>query len=275
VTENEIRQEIDACGPDITDQQRLRISIKHWLLKERWDDKTGDLIKGNEIGRACCALCDKYQYHAELCKDAKGNICVLGLKGCFPIYNKAHSVLLSSYKSAFLAAADEMIAFLESFLEVKGTEKLQYYAGKSYVGIAGAEGILKPYSDSPAHKRLMDKTLFRFNAYGEMVAKLKERKAAMEKGRDYGESLLISKLLAIAEPPKEKPLAVGDEIEAGKVPVGAKVRAETLNGFIGLIAPSKSDYVRIKCSCCNESKQVARASKCTILELPEKSDGEE
>ena len=109
-----------------------------------------------------------------------------------------------------------------------------------------------------------------------MVAKLKEYLNNDDENRQCNcRACYISrKLLAIAEAkPPEPQLKVGDEIEAGQVPIGAKVSFEDIDG-VKIRHKSNSDdkgSVCFYCELCgSDGCRFARLNtKCTILELPD------
>ena len=188
MTPREMQKRLAECGPEPTDQDRLKISRDHWrLLKERWIDGVR-LPWDNSIGTSCCALCEKY-HRLHDCHEGD-DICPLGINGCIPIHRKAVEACDKKSKPAFLAAADEMIAFLESFLE-KEDEML----------------VMKYENDNKDRIRLKQREPLDeynvvygvFNAYGEMVAKVKEE-ILIDSVYVYSSSHrdLIDKLLAIA-----------------------------------------------------------------------------
>ena len=207
MTSKEMKKRLAECGPELTDQQRLEICIEHWeLLKVRFVAGVG-LPRDNNVGSPCCALCDKYNVNQQ-CLDVD-DICPLGIKGCIPIHRKAVEACDKKSKPAFLAAADEMIAFLESFLEKEDEMLVMKYENdnKDRIRLKQREpldeynvvyGVIKAASSHCADINLLAETLHRFNAYGEMVAKVKERKVAMDRDRNWNETYLVRDLLAIA-----------------------------------------------------------------------------
>ena len=111
----------------------------------------------------------------------------------------------------------------------------------------------------------------RLDAYEQMVAKLKEYYGRRRQQELLIVNEMIFDLLAIAESkPPEPQLKVGDVIEAGQVPIGAKVDIKQQNGIwyrfkrgcdtkesVGFIRPESDVWQYITCSL-----------KCTILEMP-------
>ena len=110
----------------------------------------------------------------------------------------------------------------------------------------------------------------KLDAYDKMVAKLKTMKGKLLINCCCDKCKVIADLLAIAEP-KPPELKVGDEIEVGQVPIGAKVDIKERNGIwyrferdvdtkesVGFIRPESDVWQYITCSL-----------KCTILELPD------
>ena len=287
MTPREMKKRLAECGPEPTDQDRLKISIKHHkIAKDQYDDIVGVKYCENFPSYRNCALCDKY-FNVRNCN--KQGMCMLGNRGCLTYYDKIRDALRNKDKPAFLAAADEMIAFLESFLE---KEDDMLVMRKNTAHAHGISLDKQPYpfgvivASRPGDKKdieLLDLALHHFNGYEEIAPKYEQMVAMLKEWEkdyecrmvsDHNARSIITDLLAIAEPkPPEPQLKVGDEIEAGQVPIGAKVSFEDIDG-VKIRHKSNSDdkgSVCFYCELCgSDGCRFARLNtKCTILELPD------
>ncbi len=262
----------------VTTQQLLGISIEHWKgLRDL--AKAGTPIRGKLVPCSDnCALCYRYKKEGGGCSELAYGTCILGENGCGSLWVAAVDKLNTL---GFIAAADEMIAFLESFKEnddmlVMRTEP----AIKDAIGLCDQSmpyGVLKVALPGKPSKDLLAKALHHFNACEKATARLKERKAEMDRakkhtplGFTFDEEKLTDEILEIID---GKPLLkVGDEIEAGKVPIGAKVEIENILGSKIKVEVKSTDGISVcfDCVACGPegNRYIADNTKCTILELP-------
>ena len=114
MTPQEMKLRITEYGPDITDQQRLIICIEHYeILKTRASKSLGHINEANAPWAGNCALCDKYSGHCT----KNGVACLLGIRGCIDFYRSITSAMYDGDHAAFIAAVDNMLTFLRSYLE--------------------------------------------------------------------------------------------------------------------------------------------------------------
>ena len=117
MTPQEMKLRITECGPNITDQQRLIICIEHYeILKTIASKSLGHINEANAPWAGNCALCDKYGGHSNNCTIG-GVDCLLGVRGCLDFYRSINSAMYDEHHARFIAAVDDMLAFLRSYLE--------------------------------------------------------------------------------------------------------------------------------------------------------------
>ena len=117
MTPQEMKLRITEYGPDITDQQRLIICIEHYeIIKARASKSFRHLAKDDLPYDDNCALCDEYGGPSNDCtKD--GIVCLLGFHGCIGYCKPIARAIHNRDHSRFIAAVDDMLAFLRSYLE--------------------------------------------------------------------------------------------------------------------------------------------------------------
>ena len=136
-----------------------------------------------------------------------------------------------------------------------------------------APGMIHAYPGNKDNLALLAETLRRFNAYGEMVARVKKDDGLYgNSGNSHSHRVLIADLLALVEPPQPA-IKVGSVVEAKDVPIGATV-------FFGCgvgdhtqrirQSDEKDDHVStcFKCCHCGYDSHIVVETKCTILALP-------
>ena len=117
MTPQEMKLRITECGPNITDQQRLIICIEHYeILKTRASKSLRHLKKDDLPHIHNCALCDKYGGPNKKCT-RDGVACLFGVRGCLDFYRSINSAMYDEHHARFIAAVDDMLAFLRSYLE--------------------------------------------------------------------------------------------------------------------------------------------------------------